>query len=118
MDEFKKIVNGKDIFCPTIPANLLYNPDVRTYNLGDRYTETVPLGIQQNLKRYSLVWENTPFSISKQIIDFFKKQGGFLTFSWTDPNGEKGLYKCYSWNERIRAGNYRSLEATFHEVTF
>lgn len=118
MDRFQKLVDGKDIFCPSVPANLLYNPDVRNYTLGDRYTETVPIGIQQNLKRYSLTWENVPLEVSTQIIEFFKKQRGFLTFRWRDPNNEDGLYKCYSWNERIRSGGYRSIEATFNEVSF
>ena len=103
---------------PSIPAQIAFDPNVRTYELGDKYTESIPVGLQQNLKTYSLVWNNIDEELGTKIIDFFTRHKGYITFIWVDPLGDRLLWKCRTWNMRIRSGGFRSISANFNEVSF
>lgn len=35
-----------------------------------------------------------------QIMDFFKRHGGYISFLWTDPRGKQGLFVCREWNDK------------------
>lgn len=103
---------------PSIPATIAYKPNVRSITLGDSFTTDIPIGINQNLKTYSLQFNNIQKDEALEIIDFLKRHGGHRTFIWIGPDNIEGLFRCKNWRESISSGGFRSISLFFDEVLF
>lgn len=109
MEEFK--------YKPSTPADVSYAPKINTVVLGDSYVTDLPIGINQDLKIFTLRFTNIKPTEATGILSFFKRHGGYKTFKWTDPYGREGLYRVKAWGESI--GNAIStITTTFEEVLF
>ena len=92
-------------------------PNVRIAQFGSGYSQRSTFGINQNLKVYSLKWENISETDADEIETFLDARAGVENFDYT-PAGESASKKfiCPQWNKTIPYLNRASISATFVEV--
>ena len=61
-------------------------PNIRIANFGSGYSQRSTLGINQNLKKYQLKFENISFSDANTIETFLDSMAGVTSFSYPVPD--------------------------------
>lgn len=100
---------------PTYGAQKSSQPNVRTVQYGDGYSQRLTYGLNQNPKQWNLTW-----SVSETNADtieaFLDARGGAESFDWTTPDGSTGKWICQQWNKTIPYLNRAEITATFIQV--
>ena len=92
-------------------------PRTNTAVFGSGYSQRTTFGINQNLKRWNLRWENISETDSDTIETFLDARGGTESFTFTAPGeAASSKYICTSWNKTISYPTLASISATFQEV--
>jgi len=92
------------------------SPRVLETRFGDGYSSRLVFGLNQDLKKYQLKWNNLSETDSDTIEDFLVARKGQESFDWTPPGDSAGKYICRNWNKTIPYTNRASLSATFEQV--
>jgi phage-related protein len=100
---------------PTYGAQKSSQPNVRTVQYGDGYSQRLTYGLNQNPKQWNLTW-----SVSETNADtieaFLDARGGAESFDWTPPDGSTGKWICQQWSKTIPYLNRADITATFIQV--
>jgi len=100
---------------PTYGAQKTSQPNVRTVQYGDGYSQRLTYGLNQNPKQWSLTWVVT--ETDSDIIEaFLDARGGAESFDWSPPDGGSGKWICPQWNKTIPYLNRAEITATFIQV--
>ena len=92
-------------------------PKTNTAAFGSGYSQRTTFGINQNLKKWNLRWENISETDSDTIETFLDARGGTENFDFTAPGeSASSKYICSSWNKTIPHPNLATITATFQEV--
>jgi phage-related protein len=92
-------------------------PDVNIAKFGSGYSQRSTFGINQNLKSWSLRWENISEADSDTIETFLDARAGKESFDFTPPSeSASAKYICRSWTKTIPYPNLASIQATFEQV--
>ena len=92
------------------------NPNTKTDQYGDGYSSRLVFGLNQNLKRYTVRWQNITETVSDTIETFLDARGAAESFDWTPPNESSGKFVCQSWVKTIPYNNRATINATFQQV--
>ncbi|SDI07242.1 phage tail protein [Pseudomonas panipatensis] len=91
------------------------NQSVREAKFGDGYSQAVGDGINNEWE----VWEISRIG-RKALIDdiraFFRRHGGWKSFSWTSPSGMQGLFRCSNIQLAPHGAGKFTISATFTQV--
>ena len=92
-------------------------PQTNTAVFGSGYSQRTTFGINQNLKKWNLRWENISETDSDTIETFLDARGGTENFDFTAPGeSASSKYICSSWTKTIPYPNFATITATFQEV--
>lgn len=100
---------------PLLGSELSEEPNVTTLRFGDGYEARVPSGLNNQLKKWSLVFEE-PLIEHNKIKAFLRKQGGVKSFIWTSPDGLTDIYICRSWKSKQRGFGVYEVSCVFEQV--
>jgi len=92
------------------------SPRVLETRFGDGYSSRLVFGLNQDLKLYSLRFDNLSEADSDTIENFLVARKGQESFNWTPPGDSAGKYICKQWNKSIPFHNRASISATFEQV--
>lgn len=92
------------------------SPRVLETRYGDGYSTRLVFGLNQDLKRYQLRFENISETDSDTIETFLVARAGQESFDWTPPGDSAGKFICRNWNKTIPFHNRASISATFEQV--
>ena len=100
---------------PTYGAQKTSQPNVRTVQYGDGYSQRLVYGLNQNPKQWSLTW-NVSETDSDTIEAFLDARGGAESFDWTPPGESSAKWICQQWSKTIPYVNRAQITATFIQV--
>ena len=103
---------------PAYGASKGNQPNVRTVQFGDGYSQRLTYGLNQNPKSWDLTWQNITETDADTIETFLNARAADnASFDWTPPD-ETTAYKwiCPSWNKSIPYNNRATITATFQQV--
>jgi phage-related protein len=100
---------------PTYGAQKSSQPNVRTVQYGDGYSQRLRYGLNQDAKQWSLTWEVSETN-ADTIETFLEARAGAESFEWTTPDGSTGKWICPQWNKTIPYVNRATITATFIQV--
>ena len=93
------------------------SPQTLAVQYGDGYSTRLVFGLNQDLKEYSLRWDNLSEANANSIETFLEARKGQESFNFT-PTEESSARKCIciKWTREMRYTNRASIRATFQEV--
>ena len=94
------------------------NPNTKTVQYGDGYSSRLVFGLNQNLKRYTVRFQNITETDSDTIETFLEARAADgASFDWTPP-GSSTQYKwiCPRWTKTIPYKNRATLNMVFQQV--
>ncbi|MCB1928291.1 MAG: phage tail protein [Rhodocyclaceae bacterium] len=91
-------------------------PRVEAISFGDGYEARVGQGINQDPRRWSLVFTNKPTPVADALVSFLRARGALESFDWTDPEDNPGRWVCRAWNSQPTSPRHRTITCEFHEV--
>ena len=97
------------------------SPNVKTIQYGDGYSKRLTVGLNQNLKIYSLRWTNIPETgtgSSDEIETFLDARAADgESFIWTPPGeATSSKFICQNWSKSIPYLDRATIQATFEQV--
>jgi phage-related protein len=101
---------------PAYGAQKSSQPNVRTVQYGDGYSQRLRYGLNQDAKRWDLTWQNITETNADTIETFLEARAGAESFDWTTPEGSTGKWICPQWNKTIPYVNRATITATFIQV--
>jgi phage-related protein len=97
-------------------------PRVLETQYGGGYRQSSADGINNMLKKWSVVFNNRDWSTLTAVNNFLKSKKGYMSFTWTPPDpigtdeGEK-IVKCKKWGFNWSTGGHAiGISAEFEEV--
>lgn len=95
---------------------LLYSQNMREAKFGDGYAQVSGEGINIHNEKWTLSWTNTK-SISLEILSFLQMHIT-KSFLWTNPNGEKLIYRVVKDSIKVSPVSHSvmSISAEFERV--
>ena len=92
-------------------------PRIRRVQLGDGYQVRLRYGLNQNMKVWTLTFQNISEADSDTIEAFLEARGGAENFEWSPPDTDETYnWICQRWSKRLTASGLNSLSATFQQV--
>ena len=93
------------------------SPQTLAVQYGDGYSTRLVFGLNQDLKEYSLRWDNLSEANANSIETFLEARKGQESFNFTPPE-ESSARKCIciKCTREMRYTNRASIRATFQEV--
>lgn len=84
------------------PMQLEESPKVKTSKFGDGYEQRVADGINNNLQKWQISFNNRSLDDVDVVYNFLKARGGVESFDWT-PRGELSPRKfvCRKWSRKF-----------------
>tara|TARA_R100001082_G_C4228026_1_gene102032 strand:+ start:179 stop:523 length:345 start_codon:yes stop_codon:yes gene_type:complete len=102
---------------PSYGASKKSAPKVRVAAFGSGYSQRTTMGINQNLKVWSLTWADIEESASDEIETFLDARGGTESFTFTAPNeSASSTYICKEWTKTNPHPTLATITASFEEV--
>lgn len=89
-------------------------PDVNVQKFGDGYEQRTAIGINFIKDKWSLTFTRAREE-GLAILKFLRARGALNAFTWTNPLGETGTYKCASWKPKSLPGGLE-ITADFEQV--
>lgn len=86
-------------------------------NFGGGYSQRAGDGLNANLRKYSISWQNFSDADIATLRTGFRALEGYIAFDWTPPKDTlAGKFICPNWNTPISRPNASTMSATFVEV--
>ena len=101
---------------PSYGTKKTSTPAILGVQYGDGYSSRLVWGLNQDLKEYSLRWDNLSESNANTIESFLEARGGSESFNFTPPEESSRKFICLKWIREMRYANRASIRATFLEV--
>lgn len=90
-------------------------PKVLSIKFGDTYEQRIGNGINTQPNKFAVTL-TYDFTTAKAIRTFLRTHAGVVSFYWTNPYQEQGLYIARDWTfNREETGLYR-IETTLEQV--
>lgn len=88
--------------------------EVRTVDFGDGYTQRSAKGINNKVRKWSLVWQHENSEDVATIKSFLDSQSGHRPFFWTAPgDGSPSIWTCVGYTEKDLFTDNSTLSAEF-----
>lgn len=100
---------------PSVSSSVASQPRIRSMRFGDGYEQRAADGINANLARWAVTFENRSDAEAQAIADFLAARGGVEAFDWAPPGGSATKWLCRSWRRRFH-GVASSIEGEFEQV--
>lgn len=100
---------------PSTPAQVLSEPRIIASSMQE-FEQRRVAGINTDLKRWKLTFENRTDSETASIMAFLAAARGADSFEWTSPFGDSLTCICRSWDMRIVGLNSNTISCQFDEV--
>tara|TARA_B100000925_G_C21947905_1_gene447608 strand:- start:841 stop:1188 length:348 start_codon:yes stop_codon:yes gene_type:complete len=94
------------------------SPKTTEIQFGDGYISRANFGLNQNRKKYNLVFKNITLTDSNTIENFLDlRANDAASFSFTPPQeSSASQFVCKQWSKKIDFPNRATITATFEEV--
>ena len=99
---------------PESASELDETPKVNVVKYGDGYEARFTEGVNTLAQTWVLKFTDKR-AVALQVRAFLKRQGAVLSFIWTNPFGEQGIYVCDKWTSSADRGKL-TVSATFRQV--
>ena len=102
---------------PSYSVNKASKPKVNMAEFGSGYTQRATFGLNQNLKEWTLRWDNITETQSDEIETFLDARGGVENFDYTAPGeASSSKYICQEWSKTIPYPTLATIQAVFMQV--
>ena len=103
---------------PSYSPTISTEPSVRTLKFGDGYEQRTPDGINTNLLKISLTYDNRDEAESTAIAHFLNERGGSEAFVYLPPSPYSSMKKfvCRKWDVTMNFDNNYSIKVDLEEV--
>lgn len=101
---------------PDFGATCKITPSVRQTKFGDGYEQRVSMGINTQPRTWSLNFTNRSQAEADYITNFLAARAGVESFTWTDPDGVSGKYKCATWQRTNVSYRVYNITCDFVQV--
>ena len=93
-------------------------PIVKTIQFGDGYSKRITIGLNQNLKSYTVSFKNLSETDSDTIESFLDARAlDGESFTWTPPSeSAASKFICINWTKTIPYANRATIQTVFKEV--
>ena len=103
---------------PSYSPTISTEPSVRTLKFGDGYEQRTPDGVNTNLLKISLNYDNRDEAESTAIAHFLNERGGAEAFVYLPPSPYSSMKKfiCRKWDVTMNFDNNYSIKVDLEEV--
>jgi len=103
---------------PSYSPTISTEPSVRTLKFGDGYEQRSPDGINTNLLKISLTYDNRDEAEITAISHFLHERGGSEAFAYLPPSPYSSMKKfvCRKWDVTMNFDNNYSVKVDLEEV--
>tara|TARA_B100000614_G_scaffold262313_1_gene295220 strand:- start:2707 stop:3249 length:543 start_codon:yes stop_codon:yes gene_type:complete len=103
---------------PSYSPTISTEPAVRTLKFGDGYEQRSPDGINTNLLKISLNYDNRDEAEITAISHFLHQRGGSEAFAYLPPSPYSSMKKfvCRQWDVTMNFDNNYSIKVDLEEV--
>ena len=102
---------------PSYPLNESTSIAVRKVQFGDGYQQVLNYGLNQDLKKYDLIWTNITLAQKNLIQNFLEARKGFESFDWTPPNHSASKkYRCQNFSHTLTYAGIYTFKSSWEEV--
>lgn len=101
---------------PSYGADEDHKPRVIKIDFGDGYSQRLPDGLNTDLMKRNLSFQNRTTTEADAIIAFLKNEKGATAFYWTPPGGTQKKWTCDTYKRVNNSYNCDTITATFEEV--
>jgi phage-related protein len=101
---------------PSYQASRTNAPKVWTAAYGDGYTQRTANGINNDPTTWNLTFDSLDSATATAIVNFLAATGGAASFTWTNPDGQTGLYICPKYDRSYDDDDKNQVKATFQQV--
>lgn len=111
----------RDFFwSPSIPLSISHKPRMRELNLGGGYVQIYNDGINENLLKLDLQFNNRSNEEAYAILHFLEQKMGHLPFNFAPPAPYNRIknFVCEEWVHTYNYKNNHSISAKFEEFPF
>ena len=92
-------------------------PNVTSIDFGSGYSQRVINGLNQDMKTWTLTWQNISETNADEIESFLEARGGSESFTFTPPGeSSSAVYICPEWSKTITYLNRSTIIAAFLQV--
>ena len=93
-----------------------HTPAIRTSQFGDGYEQTTITGINSDMEIINPKWTNARKAEADYILDFLGERKGRPFYYQPYGQGAIRCYRCETYNDRQKRGNYYDITATFKQT--
>ncbi len=104
-------------YTPSYSTSLKQKPKIIEAKFGDGYEQATTMGINVDPEQWGLKFTNASKATVDAIIAFFLTNSVATTpFTWVNPDGVSGRYKCKEWARTYGGYEVNGLTCKFEEV--
>jgi phage-related protein len=114
-------LNAAIPFLPSSQTQGSYDPRTLETSYGNGYEQRSADGLNANLQKWNVLWENRSLTELGTVNTFFKSKGGYIAFTWTPLppfDGTELRVKCKHWDWTYAGGQVVGITATLEEVAY
>lgn len=100
---------------PDLGAERSVQSTAKATKFDDGYEVRITTSLNVTPRKWSVTF-TTPLTAHKAILSFLEMRRGVESFEWTDPLGDKALYKCVDWKSSQQGFGVFKVSGTFEEV--
>ncbi len=102
---------------PSYGARKTSKPNVVSVEFGSGYSQRISFGLNQDLKKWSLEWENITETEADEMEAFLEARKGTESFTFTPPGeGSSSNYICSEWRKNLKYPTLCTFTCAFEEV--
>jgi phage-related protein len=102
---------------PDYSSGMNKQPRVHKIGYGDGYEQRSAKGLNNNLEKWNLTWDDLTDAEIATLLDFFDALNGVATFSWQSPYASTPKkYVCDKWDPIPVSDNSHRLSASIYQV--
>jgi phage-related protein len=102
-------------FCPEFGAREIREPKTRPFRFGNGKERRYRFGLNNDLRKWELQFDYRNTQQREAILEFLEERNGWKRFTWTDPKGFTGLWRCREWDTTWNGYVQNSIRCTFEE---
>jgi phage-related protein len=102
-------------FCPEFGAREIREPKTRPFRFGNGQERRYRFGLNNDLRKWELQFDYKDTAQREAILEFLEERNGWKRFTWTDPKGFTGLWRCREWDTTWNGYVQNSIRCTFEE---
>lgn len=81
---------------PDEALSLDITPELRIVKFGG-YSQVGAASINHAPQKWSLSYTKRRYKLIKALYEFLQERGGWQVFAWTNPQGERRLFRCEAY---------------------